>query len=215
MTIIKSINYKILNIKGQIFKKDNNFDISILQKSGNYLIHKDISRHKILSQQNTSSTKTRGEVRGGGRKPWKQKGTGRARAGSTRSPLWKGGGVIFGPKPKNLTFKLNKKERKLALRTLLYNKRNKLTIINNLEESIVTNKTKNLIGFLKNCLVPITEKILLVVAEKTGFILNASSNLKNVNLILASNLNTTSLLDSKHIILSASALDIVKEVYCE
>ena len=215
MTIIKSINYKILNIKGQIFKKDNNFDISILQKSGNYLIHKDISRHKILSQQNTSSTKTRGEVRGGGRKPWKQKGTGRARAGSTRSPLWKGGGVIFGPKPKNLTFKLNKKERKLALRTLLYNKRNKLTIINNLEESIVTNKTKNLIGFLKNCLVPITEKILLVVAEKTGFILNASSNLKKVNLILASNLNTTSLLGSKHIILSASALDIVKEVYCE
>ena len=215
MTIIKSINYKILDIKGQIFKKDNNFDISILQKSGNYLIHKDISRHKILSQQNTSSTKTRGEVRGGGRKPWKQKGTGRARAGSTRSPLWKGGGVIFGPKPKNLTFKLNKKERKLALRTLLYNKRNKLIIVNNLEESIVTNKTKNLIGFLKNCLVPITEKILLVVAEKTGFILNASSNLKNVNLILASNLNTTSLLDSKHIILSASALDIVKEVYCE
>ena len=215
MTIIKSINYKILNIKGQIFKKDNNFDISILQKSGNYLIHKDISRHKILSQQNTSSTKTRGEVRGGGRKPWKQKGTGRARAGSTRSPLWRGGGVIFGPKPKNLTFKLNKKERKLALRTLLYNKRNKLIIVNNLEESIVTNKTKNLIGFLKNCLVPMTEKILLVVAEKTGFILNASSNLKNVNLILASNLNTTSLLDSKHIILSASALDIVKEVYCE
>ena len=215
MTIIKSINYKILNIKGQIFKKDNNFDISILQKSGNYLIHKDISRHKILSQQNTSSTKTRGEVRGGGRKPWKQKGTGRARAGSTRSPLWRGGGVIFGPKPKNLTFKLNKKERKLALRTLLYNKRNKLTIINNLEESIVTNKTKNLIGVLKNCLVPMTEKILLVVAEKTGFILNASSNLKNVNLILASNLNTTSLLGSKHIILSASALDIVKEVYCE
>ena len=215
MTIIKSINYKILDIKGQIFKKDNNFDISILQKSGNYLIHKDISRHKIRSQQNTSSTKTRGEVRGGGRKPWKQKGTGRARAGSTRSPLWKGGGVIFGPKPKNLTFKLNKKERKLALRTLLYNKRNKLIIVNNLEESIVTNKTKNLIGFLKNCLVPITEKILLVVAEKTGFILNASSNLKNVNLILASNLNTTSLLNSKHIILSASALDIIKEVYCE
>jgi len=215
MTITKSINYTILNIKGQIFKEANNFNLNILQKSGNYLIHKDISRHKILSKQNTASTKTRGEVRGGGRKPWKQKGTGRARAGSTRSPLWKGGGVIFGPKPKNLTFKLNKKERKLALQTLFYNKRNELIIINNLETSILTSKTKLLIDLLKNCFVPVTEKILLVVAEKTDFILNASSNIKNITLILASNLNTMSLLKNKHIILSTSALDIIKEVYCE
>jgi large subunit ribosomal protein L4 len=215
MAITKNINYNILDIKGHIFKKDNYFDLNILQKSGNYLIHKDISRHKILSKQNTSSTKTRGEVRGGGRKPWKQKGTGRARAGSNRSPLWKGGGVIFGPKPKNLTFKLNKKERKLALQTLLYNKRNQLIVVNNLEDSITNNKTKNLVSFLKNCLVPVKEKILLVVAEKTDFILNASYNLKNVNLILASNLNTLNLLNNKHIILSSSALTIVKEVYCE
>ena len=215
MAITKNINYNILDIKGHIFKKDNHFDLNILQKSGNYLIHKDISRHKILSKQNTSSTKTRGEVRGGGRKPWKQKGTGRARAGSNRSPLWKGGGVIFGPKPKNLTFKLNKKERKLALQTLLYNKRNQLIVVNNLEDSITNNKTKNLVSFLKNCLVPVKEKILLVVAEKTDFILNASYNLKNVNLILASNLNTLNLLNNKHIILSSSALAIVKEVYCE
>ena len=215
MAITKNINYNILDIKGHIFKKDNYFDLNILQKSGNYLIHKDISRHKILSKQNTSSTKTRGEVRGGGRKPWKQKGTGRARAGSNRSPLWKGGGVIFGPKPKNLTFKLNKKERKLALQTLLYNKRNQLIVVNNLEDSITNNKTKNLVSFLKNCLVPVKEKILLVVAEKTDFILNASYNLKNVNLILASNLNTLNLLNNKHIILSSSALAIVKEVYCE
>ena len=91
---------------------------------------KDISRHQSNRRQWTVSTKTRSEVRGGGRKPWRQKGTGRARAGSNTSPLWKGGGVIFGPKPKQINFKLNQKERKLALQTLLYNKRNVISIIN-------------------------------------------------------------------------------------
>merc|ERR1712153_281954 len=96
--------------------------------NANYLIHKDILRHQISKKQGTASTKTRSEVRGGGRKPWKQKGTGRARAGSNRSPLWKGGGVIFGPKPKTMQHKLNKKEFQLALRTLLYNKKNNLFV---------------------------------------------------------------------------------------
>merc|ERR1712232_1200094 len=104
---------------------ENTLTLKIIDKSGNYLIHRDIVRHQLNKKQGTLSTKTRGEVRGGGRKPWRQKGTGRARAGSNRSPLWKGGGVIFGPKPKTIVKKLNKKERNLALQTLLYNKRNK------------------------------------------------------------------------------------------
>ena len=215
MTIKKIFEYKVLGAEGRVIEHKNSFELTILPDSGNYLIHKDILRHRTLARQNNASTKTRGEVRGGGRKPWKQKGTGRARAGSTRSPLWKGGGVIFGPKPKNLTFKLNKKERKLALQTLLYNKKNQLVIVDSFEKSLETNKTQLLIKYLKNCLVPITEEILLVVAKKTSYLLNSSSNLKNVNIILASNLNTMDLLAAKHIILSTSALNIVKEVFCE
>merc|ERR1712008_576512 len=90
--------------------------LKIIEKSGNYLIHRDIIRHQLNQKQGTLSTKTRGEVRGGGRKPWNQKGTGRARAGSNRSPLWKGGGVIFGPKPRTFTYKVNKKNAKSLFR---------------------------------------------------------------------------------------------------
>merc|ERR1712228_533246 len=116
MTVQKSIEFNEDVIK-----------LNVLEDSGNYLIHKDILRHQISQKQGTVSTKTRSEVRGGGRKPWRQKGTGRARAGSNRSPLWKGGGVIFGPKPKIKKQKLNKKEYRLAIQTLLYNKKNSIT----------------------------------------------------------------------------------------
>lgn len=215
MAIKKNINYKILDIEGRVIKNNNTLNLSILPDFGNYLIHKDISRHRILAKQNTASTKTRGEVRGGGIKPWKQKGTGRARAGSIRSPLWRGGGVIFGPKPKKLIFKLNKKERKLALQTLLYNKKNQLIIIDNFEESISTYSTQTLIKYLKNCSVPLKEKVLLIVENKTNYLLKSSSNLINVDLILASNLNTMKLLNAKYIVLSVLALNIIKEVFCE
>lgn len=127
MTVQKSIIYDVFDTNGQILDNGEKFDISIVEKSGNYLIHKDILRHQINQKQGTVSTKTRGEVRGGGRKPWRQKGTGRARAGSNRSPLWKGGGVIFGPKPKKINLKINQKERQLAIRTLLYNKRKNIS----------------------------------------------------------------------------------------
>ena len=144
MTVQKFIQYNSLDLNGQILNDEHKLELNILENSGNYLVHKDILRHHISQKQSTSSTKTRSEVRGGGRKPWKQKGTGQARAGSNRSPLWKGGGVIFGPKPKTGVLKLNKKERKLALQTLLYNKRNNVLVLNGLEESIETPKTKYL-----------------------------------------------------------------------
>ena len=124
MTVQKFIVYTPLNINGQKLDFTHEIQLNVLEKSGNYLLHKDLLRHLQSQNQGTLSTKTRSEVRGGGRKPWRQKGTGRARAGSNRSPLWKGGGVIFGPKPKTVTLKLNKKERRLALQTLLYNKKN-------------------------------------------------------------------------------------------
>ena len=108
MTVQKLLTYTPLDITGQKLSSTHQLNLNVLENSGNYLIQKDIIRHYASQRQGTVSTKTRSEVRGGGRKPWKQKGTGRARAGSNRSPLWKGGGVIFGPKPKKVVLKLNK-----------------------------------------------------------------------------------------------------------
>jgi len=108
---------KIIDINGQVLNqplKNQEFDINVLENSGNYLIHQNVLRQQIQQKQGTSSTKTRGEVRGGGRKPWRQKGTGRARAGSIRSPLWKGGGVSFGPKPTIINIKTNKKRKTIS-----------------------------------------------------------------------------------------------------
>ena len=132
MTIPKLVKYNLVTKKNQISDDSYNVRLNVSESSGNYLVHKDILRHQMSQKQGTVSTKTRKEVKGGGQKPWRQKGTGRARAGSNRSPLWKGGGVTFGPKPKKINLKLNKKEKKLALQTLLYNKRKNSWIINNL-----------------------------------------------------------------------------------
>ena len=186
-----------------------------LEKSGNYLLHRDLLRHLKSKQQGTVSTKTRSEVRGGGRKPWQQKGTGRARAGSNRSPLWKGGGVIFGPKPKKVFLKLNKKERRLALQTLLYNKKSNIVIIDNLENDMKDFKTKSFLGICNNCNINLDQKVLVVVSEKTRALKLATQNIRNVELILSSNLNTFSLLQAKQIILTTLSINDIKEIYCE
>ena len=215
MTVQKFIKYTPLNIDGESLNSTQELTLKVLEKSGNYLLHKDLLRHSNSKRQGTVSTKTRSEVRGGGRKPWKQKGTGRARAGSNRSPLWKGGGVIFGPKPNNVVLKLNKKERRLAFQTLLYNKKNNIIIIENLENALTEFKTKSFLNICKNCNINIEQKILVVVADKTPTLKLATQNLKNVELILASNLNTFSLLKAKQILVTPLALTTIKEIYCD
>ena len=214
MTVQKFITYNSLDISGKPLTDEYKLELNVLEKSGNYLIHKDILRHQSSQRQGTLSTKTRSEVRGGGRKPWRQKGTGRARAGSSRSPLWKGGGVIFGPKPKKITLKLNKKERKLALQTLLYNKRNNISIIDNLETSVDLPKTKTFYNLCKNCGINLDQKTLVIVAKKTIPLQLATRNIKNVELISASNLNTFSLLKAKQILMTPLAIKDIKEIYC-
>ncbi len=215
MTVQKFVTYSVLNTDGQVSNQDQKLELNVLENSGNYLIHKDITRHKVLAKQGSGSSKTRAEVRGGGRKPWRQKGTGRARAGSNRSPLWKGGGVIFGPKPKVATFKLNQKERKLALQTLLYNNRNNISFVENLENDLIKIKTKDLIQILKKLNFSLNEKTLIVVSKKTPALLLSARNIKNVELISASTLNTLSLIKSKNILLTVSALNDIKEIYCD
>jgi len=171
---------------------------------GNYLIHRDILRHQASQRQGTVSTKTRREVRGGGKKPWRQKGTGRARAGSSRSPLWKGGGVIFGPKPKTVSLKLNKKERKLALQTLFCNKCADIHVLSNSDRM---RKTKDFYQHCQKININLNEKVLFIVCKKTLHFKLATQNLKNVELISASNLNTLSLLKAKKIIITPAAMN--------
>ena len=214
MTVQKFIKYTPVDITGKQLSSEQELKLNVLDKAGNYLIHKDFLRHSHSQRQGTVSTKTRSEVRGGGRKPWQQKGTGRARAGSNTSPLWKGGGVIFGPKPKTMTVKLNKKERRLALQTLLYNKKSKILIIENLETEFTEAKTKQFLKVCENCQINLEQKILVIVSNKTVSLKLATQNLKNVELILASNLNTLSLLKAKQIILTPLAINDIKEIYC-
>lgn len=215
MTIQKIITYNILNINGKILDNICELKLNIIEKFGNYLIHQDILRHNSNKKQGTVSTKTRSEVRGGGCKPWRQKGTGRARAGSNRSPLWKGGGVIFGPKPKTTILKLNQKERKLALQTLLYNKRNIILVLDNLENMLDTSKTKLFSNLCYTCKIFLNHKVLIVVSKKTLPLKLSTRNIPNVELILASNLNTFSLLKAKQIILTPQAICDIKEIYCD
>ena len=215
MTVQKFIKYTPVDITGKQLNFSQELKLTVLDESGNYLVHKDFLRHSNAQRQRTVATKTRSEVRGGGRKPWQQKGTGRARAGSNRSPLWKGGGVIFGPKPKSISLKLNKKERRLALQTLLYNKKNNILIIENLETELQNAKTKNFLKICDNCTINLEQKVLLIVSKKTIPLKLATQNLQNVELILASNLNTFSLLKAKQIILTPLAINEIKEIYCD
>ena len=215
MTVQKFITYTPLDVNGKQVDSTQELKLNILETSGNYLLHKDILRHFGSQRQGTVATKTRSEVRGGGRKPWRQKGTGRARAGSNRSPLWKGGGVIFGPKPRDFSFKLNKKERRLALQTLLYNKKNSILILENLENDLNEPKTKSFLKVCQNCGINLDQKVLVVVSKKTTPLKLATQNLKSVELISASSLNTLSLLKAKQIILTPAAINDIKEIYCD
>jgi len=215
MTVQKLVTYDVLDTNGQVLNSNQNFELNIAEQSSNYLIHKDITRQKIAKKQGTVSTKVRSEVRGGGRKPWKQKGTGRARAGSNRSPLWKGGGVIFGPKPRVTKIKLNQKERQLSLQTLLYNKRKNILVINDLETVMEVPKTSNFCTICKNCGISLDKKVLIIVSKKTEALKLSTRNLKNAELILASNLNTLSLLKTDQILLTPQAISNIKETYCD
>ena len=129
--------------------------------------------------------------------------------------MWKGGGVIFGPKPKKVFLKLNKKERRLALQTLLYNKKNSILIIENLETELNTPKTKTFLKLCQDCAINFNQKLLVILSKKTIPLKLATQNLKNVELISASTLNTFSLLKAKQIILTPLALNDIKEIYCD
>ena len=208
----RTIDLQILNaLDGQI-EKSETLALDIADNNANYIIHRALEHQQVFSHQYTSSTKTRSEVRGGGRKPWKQKGTGRARAGSNRSPLWKGGGVIFGPKPKTVKHKLNKKESQLALRTLLFNKKENLFVFNNFE--IENCKTKEFLDLISKSNKDVEKKTLIVLSTTNDPIQLAVRNLPTVETVLATNLNIKAVLRAQQIFLDQKALNSIKEMYC-
>jgi large subunit ribosomal protein L4 len=178
------------------------------------LIHRVYLTQLKNSRKYTASTKTRSEVRGGGRKPWKQKGTGRARAGSTRSPLFVGGGVIFGPRPRVVSKKINKKERRLAILSALYLKKKQFVFIPeenfNQFDSIKTKKLSGLIAGLK---LNVNSKILFILSKPNKFLWLSSRNLKNVDITTSSCLNIEQLLNANHIILSNTGLELINTTY--
>lgn len=211
MTIIKAITYKVENEVNEINSETIKLKINEDKKKQMYCIHKSLKNQLTNNRIRNANTKTRSEVRGGGKKPWKQKGTGRARVGSTRSPLWKGGGVIFGPQKTIYKSKINKKEKNLAIRTLLYNKLSNTKIVDNLSIATEKPKTKSALEVLNNIKININEhkKILIIVEKKTKLIYLSFRNISNIELIEAKNLNVLSLLKAEIIVITLQSLNII------
>ncbi len=183
------------------------------EETAAHIVHRALVRQMTNSRQGTASTKTRAEVRGGGRKPWRQKGTGRARAGSIRSPLWRGGGVIFGPKPRDFNVKLNRKERRLALRTALVSRADDLIVVEEFSNELARPKTKELIAALTRWGVEPDNKALLILADIAENVHLSARNIQNLKLIPADQLNVYDLLHADKIVVTASALEKIQEVY--
>ena len=173
------------------------------KKRGIGLIHKVYNAQLKNVRNYLASTKTKSEVRGGGRKPWRQKGTGNARAGSIRSSIWVGGGVSFGPKPRLVKKKINKKEKKLALYSALILKKREIKIFSSEAFEIIksSQKTKDIIKFLDNIdLSFIHKKILIVLPLISKNLLRCTKNLKNIQIILSTSLNVKIVLESEIIL---------------
>ena len=176
------------------------------------LVHQAVVMQLASRRLGTHATKTRGMVRGGGRKPWRQKGTGRARAGSRRSPLWRGGGTVFGPHPRSYTFSMPRKQRRLALKCVLTDKvkSNNLVVLNDL--NFDAPKTKAFVEFQKkfgvdNC------KSLFITKELVENVVRSSNNLQNAKTISAIQLNVFDILNSEKVFLTKGAIETIEEVY--
>ena len=178
------------------------------------LIHRLYITQLKNAYKHTASTKTKSEVRGGGRKPRPQKGQGYARSGSIRSPLWVGGGVIFGPKPHLVSKKINKKEKRLAIISALYLKKKQWSIIDeSMFQDFKIYKTKQVVNLLSNLKFSIDEKILIILSKPNSQFWESTSNLKNISVTTANCLNIKELLHAKHIVLSQESLDMINSNY--
>ena len=201
----------VYNIEGKkvsdIELADSVFGIEPNEK----IVHSVLVNYLANQRQGTSNTKTRAEVAGGGRKPWKQKGTGRARQGSIRAPQWFKGGIALGPKPRDYSYRVNKKERRLAVRSVLSSKvlENNLVVVDAMNFDAI--KTKNMVSALSN--LKVEGKTLIVLPEKNENVQKSARNIEGVKTSLVNTINVYDLLKYNKLVLTVDAVKSLEEVY--
>jgi large subunit ribosomal protein L4 len=204
-------NVSVYNMQGQevgtIDLNDAVFGVSVNEN----LLHMAVVQQLANNRQGTQKAKTRSEVSGGGRKPWRQKGTGHARQGSTRAPQWTGGGVVFAPTPRDYSFKMNKKEKQAALRSALTDRvqQNKVIVLDQLTMSEY--KTKEFIKVMEN--LKAAGKTLVVMADKDERVIKSAGNVPAVKTTLTSQINVYDLMNAQTVILTKDAVAKLEEVY--
>ena len=202
-------NVSVYNIEGNQIGEMELSDAVFGVEVNEHLLHMAVVNHLAAKRQGTQSAKTRSEVSGGGKKPWRQKGTGHARQGSTRAPQWTGGGVVFAPKPRDYSFKLNKKERRAALKSALSSRvaENKIIVLDafNMEE-VKTKKFKAVMDALK------VSKALVVVNDNNNVVLSAR-NIPSVKTASTSTINVYDILKYDTLVVTQDAVATIQEVY--
>nr|WP_303008501.1 50S ribosomal protein L4 [uncultured Anaerostipes sp.] len=200
----------VLNMEGNEVEKLNLNDSIFGVEINEHLVHLAVVSQLANNRQGTQSAKTRSEVRGGGRKPWRQKGTGHARQGSIRAPQWTGGGVVFAPKPREYSKKLNKKERRLALKSALTSRvnENKFIVVDEFKFDEV--KTKNVANMLNNLNV---KKALVIMGDKNDNLILSARNIPGVKTALTSTINVYDILKYDTVVVSKEAVSNIEEVY--
>ena len=203
-------NVSVYNIEGKVVGSMELNDAVFGVEVNTHLVHQAVVLQLANKRQGTQSAKTRAEVSGGGRKPWRQKGTGHARQGSTRSPQWTGGGVVFAPKPRTYSFKMNKKEKNLALKSVLTSKvaENKFIVVEGLSFDEI--KTKNMVAVLKNLE---ANKALVVTKDNDKNVILSTRNIPNVKTAITNTINVNDILKYDKMIVTKDAVATIEEVY--
>ena len=203
-------NVSVYNMEGKEVGTMELNDAVFGVEVNDHLVHLAVVRQLANNRQGTQKAKTRSEVSGGGRKPWRQKGTGHARQGSTRAPQWTGGGVVFAPVPRDYSIKMNKKERRLALKSALTSRvqENKLIVLDELKLDEV--KTKAMQAVLNNLNV---SKAMVVLAENDQNVVLSTRNIPNVITALPNTVNVFDILKYNTVILTKAAVATIEEVY--
>jgi large subunit ribosomal protein L4 len=204
-------NVKVLDMSGNdAGSKELSADIFDVEVNA-ALLHSSVRAYLLNQRLGTHSTLTRAEVRGGGRKPWRQKGTGRARQGSTRSPQWTHGGIALGPKPRSYRVAINKKARRAALKSALTSKVKSSELVVVSDISVSEYKTKIIVNMLKA--LGSEKKALIVVDARDEKLIKSASNIPGVKTAIADNLNVYDILNCDKFIVSSKAIDKIEEVY--
>ena len=203
-------NVAVVNMNGENVGSIELNDAIFGIEANEHVMHLAVVQYLANQRQGTQSAKTRAEVRGGGRKPWRQKGTGRARQGSTRSPQWTGGGVVFAPKPRSYSFKLNRKVKRLALQSALSTKvaENKIIVLDELTLNEI--KTKEMVKVLNNIK---CEKALIVMEGSNTNVMLSARNIPNVKTASVNTINVYDLLKDNTLVVTKDAVAKIEEVY--